>query len=331
MHRPLTILTATALSLAALVVAAKADTIYAVSNTDGRLIRYDSADPAGSVVTLSGSGAISAAAGLALGPDGNLYIGEAGNFSTVAPAIRRFNLATNVLSTVYTFSSFDVFPGALAFKGNDLLIGRNPFFDDTGAVVRLANATAGSPTASAYTSGFSLASSPGLALAADGTLYVSSMTYDFETEIASGPVVKFDATGAYLGEVIGSGSSNGLFGPTGLGLRGTTLFTSSIMNGGVLKTDLLTDVTTAFGSTGVPFGASPLALLSDGGLVVGSAGGAGAIYRFGSAGDLLDTYNSGLGTVGGLVAMAVPEPSTIVSGAIGIAAAVWLRRRRAGA
>lgn len=327
MHRSLTILAATALSFASLVAPAKGDTIYAVSNTDGRLIRYDSADPAGSVVTLSGSGAIVAAAGLALGPDGQLYIGEAGNFSTVAPSIRRFNLATNTLSTVLTFSEFDVFPGALVFKGNDLLVGRNPFFGDTGAVVRLANATAGSPTASAYTSGFSLASSPGLSLAADGTLYVSSMTYDFETDIASGPVVRFDAAGAYAGEVIASGSSSGLFGPTGLGLRGTTLFTSSIMNGGVLTTNLLTDVTTAFGSTGVPFGASPLALLSDGGLVVGSAGGAGAIYRFGAAGDLLETYGSGLGTIGGLVAVPVPEPSTIVTGAIGIAAAAWLRRR----
>ena len=179
MHRVFTLLASSALSFTVLLAAAKGDTIYAVSNTDGRLVRYDSANPAGSVVTLSGSGSIVAAAGLALGPDGNLYIGESGDFSTVAPAIRRLNLATNVLSTVYTFSSFDVFPGALAFKGNDLLVGRNPFYGDTGAVVRLANATAGSPTASAYTSGFSLASSPGLALAVDGSLYVSSMAYDF--------------------------------------------------------------------------------------------------------------------------------------------------------
>ena len=137
----------------------------------------------------------------------------------------------------------------------------------------------------------------------------------------------------YVGDVIAGGTSTGLLGPTGLGLQGSTLFTSSIMNGGVLTTNLLAEpyVTNPFGSTGVPFGASPLALLSDGGLVVGSAGGAGAIFRFNAAGDLVGTYNSGLGTVGGLVAVPVPEPSTIVSGAIGIAAVAWLRRRRAGA
>lgn len=303
-----------------------ADTVYAVSNNTGSIIRYDSANPAGSVVTLSGSGAIFNAAGLALGPDGNLYIGESGNFSTVAPSIRRFDLQSNTLSTVYTFSESDIFPGSLAFKGNDLLVGRNPFFGVTGAVVRLANATGNSATASNYTSGFSLASSPGLALAPDGALYVSSMSYDFLSGIASGSVVKFDAAGAYLSETVAGGTSTGLFGPTGLGIRGTNLFTASIMSGGVLTKNLLTDSTSLFGQTGVPFGASPLAILSDGGLIVGSAGGSGAIYRFDAAGNLVDTFNSGLGTIGGVVA--VPEPSTAVAAAIGIASAAWMRRRR---
>ncbi len=302
-----------------------ADTVYAVSNNTGTIIRYDSANPTGSVVTLSGSGAIFNAAGLALGPDGNLYIGESGNYSTVAPSIRRFDLQSNTLSTVYTFSEFDIFPGSLAFKGNDLLVGRNPFFEDTGAVVRLANATGNSATASNYTSGFSLASSPGLALASDGSLYVSSMTYSFATKIASGSVVKFDATGAYLSQTVAGGTSTGLFGPTGLGIQGTSLVTASIMSGSVLATDLTTGLTSPFGQTGVPFGASPLTMLSDGGLIVGSAGGAGAIYRFDAAGNLVDTFNSGLGTIGGVVA--VPEPSTAVAAAIGIAALVWMRRR----
>lgn len=308
-------------------VRANADTIYAVSNNDGRIIRYESANPSGSVVTLSGSGAIVSPAGLALGPDGNLYIGESGDGATIAPAIRRFDLTSNTLSTVYTFAEFDFFPGSLAFKGNDLLVGRNPFFGNTGAVVRLANATGVSPTSSNYTSGFTLSSSPGLALASDGSLYVSSMTYDFFSGNASGSVVKFDATGEYLGETVVGGTSTGLLGPTGLGIVGTNLYTASIMSGGVLATDLTTGLTSSFGQTGVPFGASPLAMLSDGGLIVGSAGGAaGAIYRFDAAGNLVDTFNSGLGTIGGVVA--VPEPSTAAAAAIGIAAAAWMRRRR---
>jgi hypothetical protein len=102
------------------------------------------------------------------------------------------------------------------------------------------------------------------------------------------------------------------------------------MTGAVLKTNLLDDSTTSFGTTGVPFGASPLALLADGGLIVGSAGGAGNIYRFNSAGLLVETYNSGLGTIGGLVAVPVPEPASIVTAMIGAAGAMLCLRRRVG-
>ena len=305
---------------------AGADTVYVVSNNDGRIVRYDSSNPAGTAVTLSGSGALVNAAGLALGPDGNLYVGESGDFSTIAPGIKRLDLTNNTLSTVYTFSAFDVFPGALAFKGNDLFVGRNPFFGNTGPIVRLVNATGGSPAPSDYTSNFSLASSPGLAFGPDGSLYVSSMTYNFLSGNASGPVVKFDASGAYASEVVASGSTTGLYGPTGLGLAGTTLFTASIMDGAVLKTDLLGPSTSSFGSTGQPFGASPLAVLSDGGLIVGTAAGGGAIYQFDSTGNPVGTFNSGLGTIGGIVA--VPEPSAIVTGLVGVAAALVFAGRR---
>jgi sugar lactone lactonase YvrE len=329
MHRAFTSLfTAAALACAALVATARGDTVYAVSFNNGSLIRYDSANPAASVVTLSGSGAMGSAAGLAIGPDGNLYIGDNGDFVSVAPSIKRFNLTTNSLSTAYTFSSFEVFPGSLVFKGNDLLVGRNPLAEDTGPIVTLANVVSGSATASNYTTGFSLASSPGLAIGPDGSLYVSSQTYSGTTGIASGPVVKFDAAGVYASEVIASGSS-GLSGPTGIGIRGTTLYTASIMNGSILQTNLLDNSTTVFGSAVGPYQASPLALLSDGGLIVGSAGGGGAIYQFDAVGTLTGTFNSGLGTIGGLVVAPVPEPSTIVTAVIGVAAvAASFRRRR---
>jgi hypothetical protein len=321
-------LVAVVLACAALTTTVRADTVYAVSNGSGSVVRYESADPAGTVVTLSGSGAIVGAAGLALGPDGNLYIGEAGDGSTVAPSIRRLNLTNNSLSTVHTFSAFDVFPGSLAFKGTALLVGRNPFFSNTGAIVQVANATGGVIAVSDYTTDGSLASSPGLAFGPDGSLYVSSQTYDFQTQIASGPVVKFNAAGVFVGEVVASGTATGLSGPTGVAIGGTTLYTSSIMSGSILQTNLLNDTTSPFGSTNVPFGASPLALLSDGGLIVGSAGGGGAIYQFDAAGTLTGTFNSGLGTIGGLVVAPVPEPATIVTAGIGLAAAAALFRRR---
>jgi sugar lactone lactonase YvrE len=322
--------TALALVVTALTAApSRGDTVYAVSNNDGRVVRYDSTDPAGTVVTLSGTGLITGAAGLAMGPDGNLYIGEAGDGVSIVPSIKRLNLTNNTLSTVHTFLADAVVPAALVFKGNDLLVGRNPFFGNTGAIVKVANATGGVIAVSDYTTGGGLASSPGLAIGTDGALYVSDQAYSFVTQVAVGPVKKFDALGAYVGEVIASGSS-GLAGPTGIGIRGNTLYTASIMNGTILQTNLLDNSTTLFGSTGVPFGASPLALLSDGGLLVGSAGGSGLIYQFGGAGTLTGSYSSGLGTIGGLVVAPVPEPATLVTAAIGLAGALAYGRRRSG-
>lgn len=314
--------------LASLASTAFADTVYVVSFTTGELVRYDSADPAGTKAVLSGSGSLVKPGALAVGPDGNLYIGEDGDGSTFAPRISKFEPATLTLSTVYAFGGFDVFPGSLAFKGNDLLVGRNPFFGNTGPIVRVANATGGTIAASDYTTGGSLASSPGLALAGDGRLYVADQTYNFGTGIASGPVKRFDAAGGFIGEVIASGSS-GLAGPTGLAINGSALFTASIMNGTVLRTDLGTDATTAFASVGGPFEVGALALLSDGGLLAGSPSGSGNIYEFATNGTLLRTYASGLGQIGGITTVAaVPEPTTIAMIPVALGAAWFLARRR---
>ena len=321
-----------AISLAAGMRPSRADTVYVASFTTGELVRYDSTNPAGTAIALSGSGSLAKPAALAMGADGNLYIGEAGDGATIAPKISRFNLSTNSLSTVTTFAAFDVFPGSIAFKGSDMLIGRNPFFGNTGPIVKLTGWNGGTVATSDYTSGGSLASSPGLAVAADGTLYVSDQSYNFVSGIASGPVKRFDAAGAYVGEVIASGSS-GLFGPTGLAIDGSTLYVASIMNGNVLRTSLGSDVTQAFASTGRPFEVGPLALLADGGILAGSPAGTGSIYRFEPWGELLGTYPSGLGQIGGIVAVAaVPEPGTVALAAGGLAAVaghvVRVRRRR---
>jgi sugar lactone lactonase YvrE len=308
---------------------AVAGTVYAVSFSTGELIQYDSTDPSGTRTTLLTGGSLVSPAALIYGPDGNLYIGEDGDASTFAPRISRYEPATLTLSTVYEFSGFEVFPASFAFQGNDLLIGRNPFFGNTGPIVRLTNATGGTPTVSDYTTGGSLASSPGIALASDGRLYVSDQTYNFTSSIASGPVKRFDTSGTSVGELIADGSS-GLAGPTGLAISGNTLYTASIMNGDILQTDLMTDITTEFASTGTPFEVGPLALLSDTSLLAGSPSGNGNIYHFGADGTLLNTFASDLGQVGGIATVtAVPEPSTLGLAAAGaFASAFWLRRRR---
>jgi sugar lactone lactonase YvrE len=305
---------------------ARCDTVYVVSFTTGALVRYDSADPAGTRAELVAGGQLEKPAALALGPDGNLYIGTSGDGGLVAPAVARYDLAASSLSTVYSFEEFDVFPGSLAFRGNDLLVGRNPLYRNTGAVVRLANAIGGPVAASVYTSGGTgLASSPGLALAADGSLYVSDQTYDFATGIASGPVRRFDAQGVYVDDVIADGAG-GLAGPTGLVIRGTTLYTANIGPGTILQTDLESDATQPFAASGALFNVGVLAGLADGGLLAGSPAGNGTIYRFAADGALVETYASGLGQIGGIVT--VPEPGPVVM--LGTAAIVgaWLARRR---
>ena len=304
---------------------AAADTVYVTSFTTGELISYDSANPAGTQTVLLPAGSIVQPSAVAVGPDGNLYIGENGDGSTYAPRISKYEPATLTLSTVYPFAGFEVFPGSLVFQGTDLLIGRNPFFGNTGPIVKLENATGGLLALSDYTAGGSLASSPGLAPAADGRLYVSDQTYNFISGIASGPVKRFDAAGSYVGEVIADGA-DGLAGPTGLAINGTTLYTASIMNGSILQTDLTNDTTTAFATTGGPFEVGSLALLSDGSLLAGSPSGSGNIYHFGTDGTLMSTFASGLGQVGGIATEAVPEPASASLVVCGLAAAGLLRR-----
>ncbi len=303
---------------------AVANTVFAVSFSTGELISYDSSDPAGTRTTLLTGGSLVSPGSMVMGPDGNLYIGENGDGSTFAPRISKYEPDTLTLSTVYAFSGFEVFPASLAFQGNDLLIGRNPFYSNTGPIVMLSNATGGALAVSDYTTGGSLASSPGLALAADGRLFVSDQTYNFGTGIASGPVKWFDAMGAYVGELIADGAS-GLAGPTGLAIYDNTLYTASIMNGDILQTDLSTDITTPFASTGSPFEAGVLAVLPGGGLILGSPLGGGNIYQYGSDGTLQGTFASGLGQIGGIAV--VPEPGTLSLALAGLLAGGLYRRR----
>lgn len=305
----------------------RADTVYFTSFTTGLITRFDSADPAGTMTTAADLSSAAKPAPLTWGPDGNVYIGTNGDGGAIPPAIVRFNPGTSALDLVHTFGSFDVFPGSLAFKSSDLLVGRNPFYGNTGAIVRLTNVTGGTVGVSDYTVGGGLASSPGIAVAADGRLYVADQTYNFISGIATGPVKQFDAAGTYVGELIGSGSS-GNFGPTGLVISGSTLYTASIMTGNVLQTNLATGTTTTFGSAGNPFAVGPLAILANGDILAGSPAGDGLIYRFNASGSLIGTITTGQGQIGGIVVAPVPEPAALALAGCGAALAWGAVRRR---
>ncbi|MFM8379066.1 MAG: hypothetical protein ACKOB1_07050 [Planctomycetia bacterium] len=310
--------------------ATQADVVYFVSKTNGGLYTFDTSG--GGITPLTGTNTFPSATALARGPDGNLYVGD----STGGGSIRRYALDSGSVSTVVTLTG--VSPTALAFTpGGAMLVGRNPesqFYGyPAGQVLEVVGWNGGAPTVQNYTSGTGLNYQTGLAVAPDGRLFASNTLYDILASPAAltGNVVAFSGAGAYQAVVATDGTGlGGLSGPTGLGVFGTSLFTASAMNGNVYKTDLTNSDTatntTEFATTGGDY-IGPLAVLSNGDLLVGSVSGFGPIYQFGTTGSLLNTFGSGsvYGQIGGIVA--VPEPAAAILALAG-AACIGLRRIR---
>lgn len=323
----------------------RADTAYFVSKTTGGLYSFDTANQAAGITVVSGTGTFDSPSALALGPDGNLYVGDASGGGRIA----RFTMSNSTVSTVASLSTGTaayggpVSPASMTFTpGGKLLVGRNPqsFFAGypAGAVVEVVDWSGGSATVQNYTTGTTQDFQTGLAVAADGTLYASNTVYNIFVQPAAlqGNVVKFNSSGAYQGVTAteGSGGSPGIAGPAGLAVVGTSLYTASTMNGYVYKTDLTNSDpatnTTIFGATGGDY-LGPLSALSDGGLLVGSVSGVpGLIYQFNSTGNIVGTFGAAeYGQIGGIAV--VPEPSAVVTALIGVAGVAGLLRRRRAA
>ena len=333
-------------------VAARADTVYVISKSTGGLFRFDSGDPAGTIVTLAGVGTFNVPTALALGPDGHLYVGESGaNVDTsFVPRIRKVVVTgtTAAISTAVTLSGTDaaiygptgkLYPAAIAFRraedGGEMLVGRNPEKQATGPVVKIAGWNTPTPVAANFTTGATLASSPGLAVSSvDGSLFVSNSAYGGGGGGIFGTVEQFSAAGDYVGTVVsGSSVAGGTFGPTGLATSGSTVFSASTQTSTVYATTGGT--TTPLGAIDTLFGfdAGPLARLSNGDLLTGSVVGFNpSLYLIPSGGtnDLIQPFfsYSDFGAVGGIVTLVVPEPATWALAACGIGAlAAWRRRR----
>lgn len=332
----------------ALTAAARAEPVYFVSKTNGALYTFDTSG--GAISPLTGTNTFPNATALAMGPDGNLYIGDA----TGGGSIQRYVLASGSVTPVTSLTGAGpavpggpVNPGAIAFTpGGNMLVGRNPevaFFAGgtsawpRGPVLSVTGWRAGeSPAISAFTSGTAQDYSPGLAVAANGKVYASNSVYSNQTLQMTGDVFGFDADGVFQAPVATGSPPTGLFGPAGLSLIGDSLFIASTMNGSIFKTDLLTGTTSFFAMTPVdpntqyPDFIGPLAAMPAGGLLAGSVdANQGFIYRFDGSGAIVATFaGQEYGQIGGIVA--VPEPSAAWLAVGGVACTgLWrLRRRR---
>jgi sugar lactone lactonase YvrE len=323
----------TLLAASALAASVRAETVYFVSKSNGGLYTFNTAG--GPVTSLSGAGpgTFTSPSALAMGPDGNLYIGD----ETDGGSIRRYAMSGGTVSMVVglsgsnpPFGSGTVAPAAIAFTpGGSMLVGRNPEKRSvnypSGEVLEVVGWNGGAPTVQNYTSGTALNYQTGLAVAPNGTLYASNTTYGLIN--LEGNVVRFDASGVYQSVVATDSAGTGRFGPAGLALSGNSLYIASIhisntfdLYGDIYKTDLTnpdtaTNTSTFASITGDVMG--PLALLSNGGLLAGGvADPRGLIYQFGPSGDLVNTFNlaGSFGQIGGIVA--VPEPGAMLLAAV---------------
>ncbi len=371
--RPLLALTTLAFAMTACPAVARADTVYVISRTGSsgsQLFRFQTSNPYATAVALPLAYDLNEPSALALGPDGNLYIGDvAPDFS--GGRISRYTIATGSIAPVVAldgtsppFSGGPVAPASIAFRpasqGGEMLVGRSPIsqfypgFTSTGPVLKVAGWDGSGPLqVGDYTGGAGgdLGASPGLALAPDGTLYVSSSQYAFPT--LTGTIASFASagvTGTFAGNVAveGSGANlpadTGLAGPTGLLVGGSTsLYSASVMNGRIYRTDLATNTTTAFGDElldGVGLGSpGAIAALTGGDLIAGDSAASGLLWRIAADGStttvLFDPAagaNVGgfdFGAIGGLAV--VPEPSAVALAGMGCMAIgwkAWRRRRR---
>jgi DNA-binding beta-propeller fold protein YncE len=297
--------------------------LLVASSTNSSVLQYNQTTGAFTGVFVpSGSGGLNNPQGLALGPDGNLYVASFGSVTSATGSVLRYDGATGAFIDAFV----PMHSGGLGAP-TDLTFGpdRNLYVSDgffgTGGVLRYDGSTGA--FMGIFASGGGLRVPQGLAFGADRNLYVASVLTD--------SVLRYNGmTGAPLpaagqpGAVFIPPGSGGLDEPTRLtfGTDGN-VYVASNLTDSIMRYD---GTTGAFIDTFISAGSgglkrpSDLAFGPDGNLYV-SAYLDNSVLRYnGETGAFINAFvpsgSGGLSAPTTLVftPQAIPEPSTLVIG-----------------
>ena len=307
-------------------VVAHADTVYFTSKSAGALFSFDwTGTTSGTITPTTVRTGLLSPSGMALGADGNLYVTETGG--NRAGKITRVQPSSGTPSTVVNLPGTD--PAGVTFLpngGNMIVSSLEPDDSEAGIVLfEVSGWSGGSASASPYTTSL-LSGGAAVATGPNGSVILSN------NPGYNGDILRFTSGTAPPTTVVGNGSGpSQTAAPTGLVADGSTLYSLSITDYRLLKTDLSTMTPTSTTLSTFPAFSFPSALtmLSNGSLLVGTAVGSGRFFVVDPlTGDYTDFFVSGAGQVGGIVA--VPEPTALTLTATGLAVAAGVSRRRRG-